>query len=81
MKTTTHSIQAGAFKAKCLRLMDQVNKTHTPITITKYGKPVARLVPIKIEKSPIDFFGCLKNKISINADITKPVETEWEATK
>jgi prevent-host-death family protein len=81
MKTTVNSIQAGVFKAKCLSLMDRVNKTHTPIIITKYGKPVAKLVPVDIKKSSTDFFGCLKNKISINADITKPIEAEWEANE
>ena len=44
-------ISAGKFKARCLKLMDQVNETHETITITKRGRPVAKLVPHSEEKS------------------------------
>ena len=77
MKSRDYSIKAGVFKAKCLDLMDQVHEKHISITITKHGKAVAKLVPI--DETPIDLFGCLKNKITIHADITKPIEDEWEA--
>ena len=36
---------AGEFKARCLKVMDQVHKTREPVVITKHGKPVAKLVP------------------------------------
>ena len=39
------TIPAGEFKAKCLKLMDEVNETGVPIIITKRGRPVSRLVP------------------------------------
>jgi prevent-host-death family protein len=39
-------IPAGEFKAKCLKIMDQVKNYHEEIIITKHGKPVAKLVPI-----------------------------------
>jgi prevent-host-death family protein len=39
------SIPATEFKAKCLHLIDRVRETAEPITITKRGKIVARLVP------------------------------------
>ena len=41
---------AGEFKAKCLKIMDQVKNYHEEIIITKHGKPVAKLVPVE-EKS------------------------------
>ena len=40
---------AAEFKAKCLALLDQVRDTARPITITKRGKVVARLVPAEDE--------------------------------
>lgn len=43
--TEPRTIPAGEFKAKCLKLMDEVNETGIPIVITKRGKPVSRLVP------------------------------------
>jgi prevent-host-death family protein len=41
------SIPAGEFKAKCLGLLDDVNRTGEPLVITKHGKPIARLIPIR----------------------------------
>jgi len=70
-------IPAGEFKAKCLRLMDVVQKTKASIIITKYGKPVAKLVPV--EDEPSDFFGCMKGTVRIVGDIVSPIDVEWEA--
>jgi prevent-host-death family protein len=36
---------ASEFKAKCLAILDQVNSTHEVVTILKWGKPIAQLVP------------------------------------
>jgi prevent-host-death family protein len=38
-------IAAAEFKAKCLALLDRVSEDGQPITITKRGRVVARLVP------------------------------------
>jgi prevent-host-death family protein len=38
-------VAAAEFKAKCLALIDQVRERGEPITITKRGRVVARLVP------------------------------------
>jgi len=79
MKATTLSIQAGDFKAKCLQLMDEVNEKHISIIITKHGKPVARLMPI--DETPIDFFGCLKDTVTIKKDIIAPINVSWDANE
>lgn len=39
------TIAAGKFKDLCLKMLDDVARTRTPVTITKRGRPVARLVP------------------------------------
>jgi prevent-host-death family protein len=76
MKHSTFSIKAGNFKAQCLQLMDEVNEKHISITITKHGKPVARLIPI--EDTAVNFFGCLKNSVSIQKGILEPIDVKWE---
>jgi prevent-host-death family protein len=43
-------ITASAFKARCLRLLDQVSRTGEELVILKRGRPVARLVPAREEK-------------------------------
>jgi len=42
-------IAAADFKARCLALLDQVRDEGHPITITKRGRVVARLVPANDE--------------------------------
>lgn len=43
------TVPAAEFKAKCLALIDQVRERGEPITITKRGRVVARLVPVRLE--------------------------------
>ncbi len=45
--TLARTMPAGEFKAKCLKLMDEVNATGVTIIITKRGTPVCRLVPVE----------------------------------
>jgi prevent-host-death family protein len=51
MSMSTKTIPAGAFKQGCLRILDEVAETHQEIVITKRGKPVARLVPVKEQRA------------------------------
>jgi prevent-host-death family protein len=46
----TKTIAAGVFKQGCLRILDEVAESHQEVVITKRGKPVARLVPVKQER-------------------------------
>ena len=40
-------VKASDFKATCLALLDEVSEHHTEYVVTKYGKPVARLIPVE----------------------------------
>jgi prevent-host-death family protein len=64
-------IPAAVFKAQCLSLMDDVQRTRQTVIITKRGKPVAKLVPVAAAED--DFIGRLKGKIRIVGDIESPV--------
>jgi prevent-host-death family protein len=48
----TRTIPAGEFKAKCLSFMDELEETGGEITITKRGRPVAKLVPYTASAAP-----------------------------
>lgn len=74
----TVDIPAGEFKARCLKLMDQVARTGETITITKRGKPVAQLVPVAAARQSRRF-GCLAGTVKINGDIVYFDGPEWEA--
>jgi len=75
------TMQAGEFKARCLKVMDQVQKTREPLVITKRGKPVAKLVPA--DRVASDVFGCLQGVVRIVGDIESPVvpPEDWEALR
>ena len=38
-------IAAGRFKDQCLKILDRVAQTRTPVIVTKRGRPVATVVP------------------------------------
>ena len=73
------TLAAGYFKARCLKIMDEVESTRQPVTITKKGRPVAKLVPV--DGQPEDIFGCLKDEIEITGDLLAPVvpPEDWES--
>ena len=71
------TIKASEFKAKCLKIMDEVAATGEPVVITKYGVPVAELVPAR--RKPKDLFGSMKGSVTYIGDIISPIDVEWEA--
>lgn len=38
-------INAGKFKDRCLKIMDAVAQTKTPVIVTKRGRPVVKVIP------------------------------------
>jgi prevent-host-death family protein len=56
------------FKAKCLALLEQVNKTKKPLRITRRGKPVAEVVPPTAVADRAALMGSMGGKIEILGD-------------
>lgn len=75
-------VAISEFKAKCLALLDQVQKTKKPIRITRFGKPVAEVQPPRVESSR-DWIGSMKQSLDINGDIVGPAseERDWEVLR
>lgn len=71
-------IKASEFKAKCLHLMDEVNRTGEEITITKNGKPVSVLRAYR--KIPKTLFGFHKGKTQSKDDLIAPLDIEWDVS-
>ena len=68
-------IGAGDFKAKCLQLLNDVERRREPLVITKRGKPVARLVPMPPETQ---LFGALAGSVLDETDIVAPIDAAWD---
>lgn len=71
-------VSAGKFKANCLKLIDRVASTRKPLIITKYGKPVAMMVPAMPEPAT-PLFGYMAGTAIVRGDIVTPVEVKWNA--
>jgi prevent-host-death family protein len=72
------NINAAEFKAKCLKLIDEVAATHEPLIISKRGKPLVKLVPIENEV-PASMFGYMKGTVTLHGDIVAPLDEAWSA--
>ena len=71
-------MKASEFKAKCLHLMDEVNRTGEEITITKNGKPVSVLRAYR--RIPETLFGLHKGKMQSKDDLIAPLDIDWDAS-
>ena len=75
-------VSATEFKAKCLRIIDDMQKDGIPVTITRRGKPVAELKPKREARK--DVFGMLRHpEYRYDADPSEPVvdPAEWDALR
>ncbi|MGH7319951.1 MAG: type II toxin-antitoxin system Phd/YefM family antitoxin [Candidatus Rokuibacteriota bacterium] len=72
---------AGEFKARCLRVMEEVKKYRAPVLITKKGRPVAKLVPP--DEPTTDVFGCMAGTAEIVGDVEAPVVSvrAWKSAR
>jgi prevent-host-death family protein len=57
MSQVLREISATQFKARCLRLLDEVAESGETLVITKHGRPVARVEP---PLRPDDLRGSMK---------------------
>jgi prevent-host-death family protein len=70
------TINASVFKAKCLRLMEEVNESGEEIVILKNGKPISKLVPYK--SKPRSLFGLHESSVRSLDDLIEPSDMPWE---
>ncbi len=75
-----HSIvTASEFKAKCLRLLDEVEEGET-LVITKRGRKVAKVSPISPPKRSLR--GSWKGLVKITGDIVQcDTSKDWESNR
>jgi prevent-host-death family protein len=74
-------IAVSVFKAKCLGLIEEVRKTRKPIRLTKFGEPVAELIPTSPEKTRGRRLGSGAGTAKILGDIIGPTGSldDWDA--
>ena len=66
-------VPISEFKAKCLALLEQVRKTKKPLRVTRFGKPVAEVVPPSPVRNRANWLGFMAGTAEIVGDIVSPV--------
>ncbi len=60
---TPRRLSASEFKARCLALMDEVERTGEVVIITKHGRPVAQLGPARPARAAVSVFGLHRDQL------------------
>jgi prevent-host-death family protein len=79
MSRTTESVSVTEFKAKCLKLFEELaERKRSRIVVTKHGKPVAEVTPPRKSASTPRVYGCMRGTVILppGYDLTKPVLDE-----
>ena len=76
-------IAISKFKATCLAVLEKVRKSGKPILVTRFGEPMAEIVPPPGPKKPKQWVGSLASTGKVNGDIVSPAsdEDDWEALR
>jgi prevent-host-death family protein len=74
-------IAISKFKATCLAVLERVRKTRQPVLVTRFGVPVAEVVPPRPPERPARWLGSLEGTGRITGDIVSPAAAgqDWEA--
>jgi prevent-host-death family protein len=72
-------IAISKFKATCLAVLERVHKTKKPVLVTRFGKPVAEVMPPSQPVRATNWIGALTGTGRIAGDIISPAadESDW----
>jgi prevent-host-death family protein len=74
-------IGAAQFKAHCLRILDEIVRSGESVTITKRGRPVAEVKPVKAVEGR-SIIGALQGSVIRIGDVISPAyEQRWDAER
>ena len=73
-------VAISEFKAKCLAMLEEVQKTKKHILVTRFGKPIAEISPPSANQGSKSCVGSMKGQIKFLGDIVSPVfdESDWK---
>jgi prevent-host-death family protein len=74
--TMKKQVAASRFKAECLALLDEVAETGEPIVVTKRGRAVAEVVPVRPARRRT-----LRGSVTVHGDLVAPVLGPWDVER
>ena len=74
-------VAISEFKAKCLGMLEEVRKTRKPLRVTRFGQPVAEIMPPAPKPRSKSWLGGMAGSVEIIGDIVGPSGSfeDWEA--
>jgi len=71
------------FKATCLSVLARVRRTGRPLRVTRFGKPLADVVPPRAEKPTAAWIGAMRGRGHATGDLVAPVAGagDWDALR
>jgi len=76
-------IAISKFKATCLEVLERVKKTRKPILVTRFGEPVAEVIPPSTAPGKPGWLGSMTGTAQIKGDLVSPASDvrDWEVLK
>jgi prevent-host-death family protein len=73
-------IAISKFKATCLAVLEHVRRTRQPVRVTKFGDPIAEVVPSSKNQKNKHWLGSMAGTGRIVGNIVSPAgdEKDWE---
>ncbi len=82
MAAKSSEVPASEVKNSWHEYLDRVSRERQEVVVTRYGKPVAKLVPIEPEEGeapPSSFVGWMRGTVTFCGDIVSPIDEKWDA--
>jgi prevent-host-death family protein len=74
------TVTATELKVRCAEVLERVIVEHRTVTVTRRGKPVARIMPIADEPAG-SLVGYARGGVTVTGDLLAPLDVEWEAAE
>lgn len=77
------TIAVSKFKATCLAVLQRVKKTGRPILVTRFGQPIAEVVPPRPSAPADGWLGCMQGRAEIAGDVVAPATEpeDWKVNR
>jgi prevent-host-death family protein len=74
------SVAISKFKAQSLAILERVRRTGQPVLVTRFGEPVAEVVPPRPASESAGWIGRYRDEGKIVGDLIAPAAelAEWE---
>ena len=82
VKIAMKEIPISKFKATCLAVLEEVRKTGVPVRVTRFGKPIAEVMPPKTVDDRASRIGSLRGTMTFPDELVEASavpDDAWEA--